>query len=209
MSRLIRFTQLWLCAGLLGAQSLAAPTPPDVMLSRLTEEFLIAFQEQREALESDKGLLFDFVKQRVDGLFDTQRIARLVLGKHWKAATGDEREAFARAFEDQLITTYAAALFQSDGTERVEFSPPEVTKRRGRTLAKVPSEVILADQSPVAVDYHLLLDEQSGWRIYNLSIAGLNMIGHFRTTYAETIRLEGIGALIAALEETNQRNREP
>ena len=208
MTHLIRLLKLYLCAGLFAAQSLAAPTPPELVLSRLTDDFLIAFQDQREALESDKGLLFDFVKQRVDGLFDTGRIARLVLGKHWKDATPDQRDAFARAFEDQLITTYAAALFQSDGTERVEFSEAEITERRGRTLAKVPSEVILTDQSPVAVDYHLLLDDQSQWRIYNLSVAGLNMIGHFRTTYAETIRVEGIPALIASLEEASQRNRQ-
>ena len=209
MNPLLRLIKLYLCAGLFAAQALAAPTPPQLMLSRLTDDFLIAFQEQREALENDKGLLFDFVKQRVEGLFDTGRIARLVLGKHWKDATPDQRDAFARAFEDQLITTYAAALFQSDGTERVEFAEAEITQRRGRTLAKVPSEVILTDQSPVAVDYHLLLDEQSEeWRIYNLSVAGLNMIGHFRTTYAETIRVEGIPALIASLEETSRRNRQ-
>lgn len=208
MSGLIRLLGLGMCAVLLGMQAVAAPSP-DQLLSRMVDDFLVTFQDQREALAADKGLLFDFVKQRVDNLFDTQRIARLVLGKHWKTATPEEREAFARAFQDQIITTYAAALFQSDGTERIEFSPAEITERRGRTLAKVHSEVFLTGKPPVAVDYSLLLNEQSEWRIYNLSIAGLNMINHFRSTYAETIRVEGIPALIASLEDTVRRNRQP
>lgn len=207
MKYLTRYWALGLCGWLLAMQAVAAPSP-DQLLTDMADDFLATFNHQRDELAADKGLLFDFVEQRVDGLFDTPRIAQLVLGKHWKAAPPEQRDAFARAFQDQLITTYATALFQSDGTERIEFAPAEVTERRGRTLAKVSSEVFLSGKPPVAVDYSLLLNEQSEWQIYNLSIAGLNMINHFRTTYAETIRLEGLPALIASLEEASQRNRE-
>lgn len=175
----------------------AAPEAPQALIERTVQELLDQFTARRAELEADKPALFQLVDQVAAPLFDFERIAKLVLAQNWRRAGDAQRAEFRDAFRKLLIATYATALHQYSGDERMTFTASKITERKGRKFAEVQSEITLADGAePIAVEYALLLDERGMWKIYNLTVGSLNMIVNYRNTYAAAIGARGLDGVI-------------
>ena len=59
---------------------------------------------------------------------------------------------------------------------------------------------------PVPIDYRLekAADAASGWRIYNLNVAGIWLVDTYRTQFGQEINAKGIDGLITALADRNK-----
>jgi len=175
----------------------AAADEPQVAIEMAVEKLLAQFTARRDELEADKRALFALVDEVASPLFDFERIAKLVLAQNWRRADDAQRAEFQDAFRQLLIATYATALHQYSGDERMTFTASKVTERRGRKFAQVQSEITLADGAPpIAVEYSLLQGKDGAWKIYNLSVGSLNMIINFRNTYAAAVGERGLDGVI-------------
>ncbi len=184
----------------------AAQDMPHLEIEAAVQTLLDEFTRQRAVFEGDKRQLFTLVDSVASPLFDLPRIAKLVLASHWKKASEPQRAAFAQEFKKLLIGTYATALFQYTGKERMTFLSSEIAERRGRKTAKVLSELSLGSgAAPIAVEYALLLNAQRRWQIYNLTISGLNMITNYRNTYGAAIDNSGLDGLLESMQKTNAK----
>jgi phospholipid transport system substrate-binding protein len=58
----------------------------------------------------------------------------------------------------------------------------------------------------VPIDYRLekAADAASGWRIYNLNVAGIWLVDTYRTQFGQEINAKGIDGLITALADRNK-----
>lgn len=195
----------WLLAMLMVTPALAA-AKPDVVIETTVQQLLDEFTAQKDSLGKDKQQLFALVDRIALPLFDFQRISKLVLAKNWKKANDVQRTDFATEFKRLLIGTYATALFQYTGNEKMIFTSTSIKEKKGRQFATVKSEVSLASGPGIPVNYSLILDNQGEWKIYNMDIAGLNMVTSYRKTYGSAIRTQGLDGLITSMRETNERN---
>ncbi|MGR3913658.1 MAG: ABC transporter substrate-binding protein [Gammaproteobacteria bacterium] len=203
--------RVFVLAAMLAMLQLAAPAraqqPPGELIEGVVASLLKELTARRGELKDDKQKLFALVERIVVPVFDIPRISKLVMGKYWKRADAGQRADFSEEFKKLMIGSYATALFDYTGKETIAFTGTKRSERKGRKFAEVRSEVTLSSANkPVPVDYSLLLGEDGKWRIYNLSIGGLNMITHYRATYAASIDSLGLDGLITSMKKVNSEN---
>ncbi len=198
--------RLIICTGLLMPASLTAQDKPHLVIEQTVQTLLDEFTDKRELFEADKGELFALVDRVAVPLFDFRRITKLVLASNWRQASKAQREAFGEEFKKLLIGTYATALFHYTGDEKMIFTGSEIKERKGRKFAVVKSEVALSSSGqPIAVDYAMILGKDGDWKIYNLTISGINMIINYRNTYAAAIGNLGMDGVIESMRATNAK----
>ena len=193
----------------LGAVSIPqsyAYAPPEEDIGGAVQQLLNEFTARRDELKGDRVALYEMVDRITRPYFDFEKISKLVLAKSWKKATGEQRQAFSEEFRALLIRTYATALFQYTGKEKMAFTSSKIKERKGVKSAVVKSEVQLSDGPGIPVNYSLILGEDDKWKIYNMTIAGINLVTNYRKTYGSSIRQQGIDGLIQAMHEANSKN---
>jgi phospholipid transport system substrate-binding protein len=193
------FSLLFIC--FLAPTVNAAEILPDEMLETSITNLLATFEERRDELNADKQKLYDLVEDEVVPHFAVSVIARLVLAKHWRKASDTQRVEFAEQFKRLLVRTYATALFEYTGNEKMEVRP--VTIKAGDRKARVRTEVTLPGIAPVSVNYSFLLEKDDVWRIYDINIDGISLVKNYRTSYGQMVAANGLDHLIDELERKN------
>ena len=160
-----KFLLIWL---LLPAWSVSANILPNEVVESTINELIAALEERRSELEADRVKLYQMVEDVVVPHFEVDVIARLVLAKHWRSASKGQREDFAQEFKKLLIRTYATALFEYTGNEKLVVKPLRI--KEGDKKVKVKTEVTLPGAPPVPVNYSFLLTKKAGWKIYDVNI---------------------------------------
>ena len=181
------------------AQPARANQRPDTILHETVGQLLAELDSNRPTLEADKCQLYSLVNRLVLPQFAVDKISRLILGAHFKAASPDLRNRFTRAFMDLMIRTYATAMFEYTGQEEIEYLP-FVLDESART-ALVQTRVRLPGQAPVPVDYAFLRSVDGRWQIYDVRLDGISLVLSYRRSYDQIIRSKGLEALVHALEE--------
>ena len=207
MRRLFLVGILAICAVLLQATAAQANPSPEQEISTAVDELLSEFTARRDELALDREALFDMVDRRTRPFFDFEKISKLVLAQNWKTASAAQRAAFGEEFRKLLIRTYATALFQYTGEEKMDFDSTEIKERGGLKSATVKSAVTLSDGPPIDVNYYMILGADNHWKIYNMTIAGVNLVTNYRKTYGASIRSLGLDGLIESMREANNANQ--
>ena len=174
--------------------------PPQQVIENVSDQLKQRLQ--------DKAFTENFarVTQFVDGVIyphtDFNRIAPLVLGKHWRTASADERERFKNEFRTMLVRTYSRAFIEyHDWTIRF----PALDMSSDGKKAIVRTDVLQPGQNPVAVNYRMFLDKGQ-WKVYDIMIEGVSLVTNYRSTFNEEIQRKG--SLNAVINELAKRNEE-
>lgn len=178
-----------------------ANTMPDVVVETTITELIDELQARRPELEQDKLKLFKLVEDVVVPHFEIQMIARLVLGKHWKAANDVQRDEFAEEFKKLMIRTYATALFEYTGREKMEVKPLKM--KDGDKRARVETTVILPGAPSVPVHYSFILTKGGDWKIYDVKIDGISLVTTYRSSYGQAVQTKGLDVLLEELKAKN------
>ncbi|NKB61446.1 MAG: hypothetical protein GKR95_04645 [Gammaproteobacteria bacterium] len=183
-----------------------AEPAPEVVIETTVQKVLNEFVSERESLETDKRRLYKLVDELASPLFDFHYVSKLVLAKNWKTASEQQRADFAQEFRKLLVITYATALFQYTGEEKMTFEGTEIKERKGVLFAKVDSQVILGEGAPIPVEYALIQNAAKEWKIYNLTVGSLNMALNYRKVIQSSIRSSSLDDVIASMKENNNKN---
>ncbi len=174
---------------------------PDVLVETTITELVNELEQRRAELEQDKQKLYKMVEDVVVPHFDIDLIARLVLGKHWRGATESQRTTFAEEFKQLMIRTYATALFEYTGNEKMEVTP--VRLKDGDEKTTVKTKVILPGAPAVPVNYSFILNKTGEWKIYDVKIDGISLVTTYRSSYSQMVQSKGLDVLIAELKKKN------
>ncbi len=126
-----------------------------------------------------------------------------MLGKHWRRANAEEREAFTSAFRQLLVRTYTTALLNYSGQE-INYLP--VRAMAGADEVTVHTEVSSAGATPVPINYKLYLVEDE-WKVFDVVIDGISLVSNYRSTFSSEIRRRKLAGLIKRLEARNERGK--
>ena len=182
-------------------QPASASIMPDVVVETTINDLIGQLEARRTELEKDKQKLFQMVEDVVVPHFEVQMIARLVLGKHWRTANEKQREAFAEEFKKLMIRTYATALFEYTGNEKMVVKPLRI--KDGDKRAKVETKITLPGAPPVPVNYSFILTKSGDWKIYDVKIDGISLVTTYRSSYGQAVQNKGLDILIDELKRKN------
>jgi phospholipid transport system substrate-binding protein len=87
----------------------------------------------------------------------------------------------------------------------MEFKSSQIKERNGIKSATVETEVNLSEGPGIQVTYSMVLDNSNNWKVYNMTIAGINMVTSYRKTYGASIRSLGLDGLIESMKDANAR----
>jgi phospholipid transport system substrate-binding protein len=190
---------------LLFSSGLRAAMPPDQLIQQTVERLIDELTERKAELERDRGQLYELVERVIVKHIAVDKVAKLVLARHWRNASLEQRTRFADEFKNLLIRTYASALFDYTGRERIDFRPLQLTG--DERIAVVHTDVKLPGVRAIPVNYKFLLLETGEWKIFDVTIEGISLITIYRTSYARIIQTTGLDGLILRLENKTAESR--
>jgi phospholipid transport system substrate-binding protein len=150
---------------------------------------------RKDYYESHPDELYTMINEVLLPYFDTRYSGRLVLGKHWKGVTEEQRAEFIDAFYRFLMQSYAKGLLEFD-QEKIEFLPFQGEVDGKRVVVK--TQMRLDDGSIVPVNYSMRRSEP-GWKVYDVRIEGVSYIQNYRNQFNAEISENGVNSVIARL----------
>jgi phospholipid transport system substrate-binding protein len=186
---------LALIAALLAAPAFAQEVP-DALLKRVSEEVT----QHKDLRVADPAKLRSLVQTKLLPHIDTRRATQVAVGVHWRRATPEQQEQLVREFTTLLVRTYSGAL-ANYRDQVIEFLP--LRANPGDTEVTVRSRIRQPGAESIMVEYDMAKGE-SGWKVYDIRVAGVSLVATYRTTFAEEVRNHGIDGLISTLSAKNR-----
>lgn len=205
------FTAMLLGSGLIASPVLAAAPAanaavddqqtdlraPQVVASETVDHVLALLEENRQLYKRNSDKLYAMINRVLVPHFDIPFIAKLVLGRHWRAASPEQRAHFTELFKTMLVHTYGNALLGFDD-EQIEYLP--VRAEEGATDITFRAEVTMenGDAIPVTLDMHVV---DGKWKIYNGSVGNLSFVINYRAQFNAQIAAGGLAAVLKKMEK--------
>lgn len=173
-----------------------AETPNEVVqeAAQLLDEKLSA---KKDELAADREALYALIDEILLPRFDQKYAAQLVLGRHWRAASAEQRESFIDAFYSHLLRQYADGVLEFD-LGMIEILPFRGDLSDPRTLVR--TVVTLDDGTEVPVDYGMV-NRDKGWQMFDVTIEGISYVRNFRSELNSEIQSSSLDAVIERLQK--------
>lgn len=178
---------------LLGTGSLAQ-SPNDIVKSA-ADELAVELDGRKEELAANRAELYTLIDKILLPRFDRRYAAQLVLGRHWRTASAEQRDRFIDVFYKSLLRKYADGVLEFR-QDRVEILPYRGDDSKDRTIVK--SIVQLDDGTKVPVNYGLV-HRDTGWLLFDVTIEGISYVRNFRTEMNAEIQAKSLDEVIARL----------
>lgn len=178
----------------------AAVSAPDALVKSLSEDVLAAIRKDPTLQSGDIARLNALVDEKILPHVNFEKMTRLAVGRGWREASPEQRQALTREFRSLLVRTYAGAVSTAKDYQvrmlplRAEAADTDVTVR---------TQAVPARGDPIQLDYRL---EKSGagWKIYDVNVLGVWLVENYRNTFAAEVSRGGIDGLIKSLTERNK-----
>jgi phospholipid transport system substrate-binding protein len=199
----IMFAPLLLTGALAAAEQAAQAVPgpaPQELIETTARELLAALDADRALAKKDPARVRKIVDEILLPHFDTDYSARLVLGRHWRSATPEQRQRFIDAFYQSLLRNYGSALAEFTA-DRLKVLPFRGDLSKGQAIVR--TEVRRSNGQMVPVNYTLRATPE-GWKAWDVTIEGISYVRNFRNDVGTEVDQTGLPALIERLEKENQ-----
>ncbi len=179
----------------------ATEVAPDVLARGVTDEVLGIVRTDKDLKSGDLRKARELIESKIAPHFNFASMTKLAMGKHWGAASPDQRKQLTQEFRALLVQTYTASVtLYKDQT--IEYRPlkmsPGDTDVLVRSLVKNPG-----GGEPVKIDYGMEKTD-SGWKVYNVKVADVSLVESYRGSFNSEISKNGVDGLIKTLRDKNR-----
>lgn len=178
-----------------------AEPEPQALVESVTAKVLDALKDYKAKEENQPGYLDQKIEELIVSQMDFEAMAKLVLGKHWRAATPEQRSQFIEQFKTLLIRTYRTSLAEYSN-EKVDFLPFHEGEQPDK-LATVKSEIVRSNGPSIPINYSLRYKKEDGWKVYDIGIEGVSLVTNYRSSFSREINQNGMDHLIESLRDRN------
>ena len=187
------FQRLLLVASMLSGAGMAfAAGTPETVVADLHQALISIMKDGEQLGFSGRR---DKIAPVIDRSFDFDSIARVAMGRYWRKMTQEQQIRSRQLMRALTIGNYADS-FSSYSGESFEFVGRQ-EGRRGQQLVR--TELVVADDAPVQLDY--VLKQQAGrWWIINVLANGVSDLSLKRAQYGSIISKQGIVALLQQID---------
>lgn len=169
---------------------------PSALVQGAAEAILKDLDANRDDYRKNPEKVRQLVDTHLLPHFDVEYAARMVLGKHWKDATPEQRDRFIKAFYQSMLQNYGNALAEFTAG-RMKVLPSKTDP--GAERATVRTEILRSNGQPVPVNYSLRKTPE-GWKAWDVTIEGISYAKSFRDDFGSEIDQKGLDAVIERLQ---------
>ncbi len=188
------------------AQETGTATDPQPIIADTINELIHRLEENREQIKQDDSIAYDISNELITPHIDFPRITRLIIGKHWRTASEEQRERLISEIKSLLVRSYVTAMASYtdeiiSNKDRIQYYPSRY--KPGDRKASVRASVGISKGQTVDVRYQVYFTKGK-WKIYDIRIEGISLAITYRSSFDETIKREGLDNLIEQLAERNR-----
>jgi phospholipid transport system substrate-binding protein len=184
------------------AAQAAQPKDPESLVHDLYQNWLASAKADLAKITNSKKALYELTAKVTDPYIDFERLARLVLGIHWRQATPAQRKAFMDAFRTHLVLTYGTAML---GYLDAKFVFKPTNYKKGDRQVIVRTQTLPGNgRAPFPVDY-VLYRENSEWKAMDVIIDGISVVTTLRNIVSSEVNTKTLDGVIREIQEKNRR----
>jgi phospholipid transport system substrate-binding protein len=188
-------------AGLLSISVASAEDlAPDALVRSVSSDVLEIVHKDKDIQSGNIAKAVELAEAKVLPHFDFAHMTRLAMGKDWRKANPEQQKSLVDEFRTLLVRTYSKAFIEYRN-QTIEYKPlktqPTDTDVWVRTLVNQTAG------KPVQIDYNLEKAD-TGWKVYDISVAGVSLVTNYRSSFAQEVSLGGVDGLIASLRDKNK-----
>lgn len=173
---------------------------PDVLIKTTVDEVLAIVKQDKDIQSGNQKKILEMVESKVLPHFDFVHMTRLSVGKSWRTATPEQKQALASEFRNMLVRTYTKA-FTVYRDQTVEIKPLKIAP--DATEVTVKTSINKPGASPIPVNYEMEKGADT-WKVFDLTIEGVSLVTSYRGTFSSEIQEKGIDGLIKTLADKNK-----
>lgn len=177
----------------------AEAVAPDELIKTTAQDVLEIVKQDKDIQAGNQKKILELVDAKVLPHFDFVRMTKLAVGKHWRTASNEQKQALVTEFRNMLVRTYTKA-FTVYRDQTVEVKPFKMAA--DATEVTVKTSINKPGAPPVPVDYEMQ-KSADGWKAYDVAIEGVSMVNSYRGTFDTQIQQNGIDGLIKMLSDKN------
>ncbi len=178
----------------------SAQEAPDLLVKKITDDVLEIVRADKDIQNGDTHKAIALVDAKVLPYFNFQHMTALAVGKDWRKASAQQQQQLTGEFKTLLVRTYSNAL-TGYRNQKVVFKPFKMNPADTDILVR--TEVLQPGSKAIQLDYSLeKLD--NGWKVYDVTVAGISLVTNYRDQFAQEIRNGGMDGLIQTVAAKNK-----
>ena len=175
------------------AASAAARSDPEAFVSEISEQVLEILQ-QTATSDAEK---LAALKDLLDSHTDLDLVARLVLGRHWRAAAPDEQREYVELFRQILMNTMAERMSDYEGQTFEIIGSSELSERDTAVQTRI---LRLRGAPPLRVDWRIR-ETNGSFAIIDVIAEGVSLVVSQRNEVGSVIERRGMAGLLETMRE--------
>lgn len=176
---------------------------PKQLIEDVMYDVIYAIRRDRERYENNDEEVYKLVKRKIMPHVDVRKMSKIVLGRYWRRMTIEQQIEFMYLFETITTRSYAVYILEYKDSYSLHFN--QTIYKNNRASAIVHMILKLEQNREVDTRFALyqspVLIEEGRWKIFNLSIEGINFGMVYRSTYSSVIRQSGIPGLLDKMRQ--------
>jgi len=185
---------------------------PDTLLKSNTYNLIQGLKDSKSSQKLNPDVVHELVTTHIAPQLDFIAASRWVLGKHWSAIDRTQKISFIKEFRKLLIRFYSVALTEYVSNNDVDhgvikFLPLPDNSHKNEVGNDITVRSIVTPPNStkkVTVNYQMH-KTRKGWKIYDVSVEGISMIGTYKSSFEPQLRNMGVDDLIASLIDRNNK----
>ncbi|MDO3382860.1 MlaC/ttg2D family ABC transporter substrate-binding protein [Gilvimarinus algae] len=158
----------------------AQEADPYKVVSQVTDKLVSAARAHNSG--GDKAAYDAQVLQALEPVVAFDYIARVVMGDYYKAASEEQRKAFAEKFKTGLVSTYAKGIATyADSDIRVLPASESVGDKRRVTV----DQEVKYQGATHKLSYTMGKNREGQWKLINLVLNGANLGSSFSSQFEQ------------------------
>ena len=134
------------------------------------------------------------IRAVVDQVFNWQETGKRALARHWQPLKPEQRQEFSALFAELVERSYVSKIEAYSG-EKILY----VGETLDTDQATVKTKLVTKSSTEIPIDYRLQRDGER-WRVYDVLIEGVSLVGNYRSQFNRVIQQSGYDELIKKMK---------
>ncbi len=187
--------------GLFFRPSIAAELRPDEAIEKAVAMLSMAIEPRHEELTHDRQEMYGVVDDFLLRYADMRGACRVIMSKHWKNATSEQRTRFINAFNSH-VSNLLVDLFLEMKFDTLSVQPCEGDLEEIPVMVKT---TVRLDNGSVASFNFRMHDNDGDWRILDVVAGGVSYVKLYRSQITVEVAEYGLDQVIERFEQKSAR----
>lgn len=175
---------------------------PYKMLSVVAQDTFDTIKAHKDQVKTDLAFRKDLIRTKLMPYVDSTYAAYRVIGNNLKQTTKEQRDAFADAFSEYIIASYAEALGKYDNQELV--IQPYQKVGADENMVNIKFLIREAGKQDLELIFKLRKNSKTGeWKAFDMVAENISMLSAKQSELSPLIRQKGIDAVTKMIADHN------